>query len=141
MKILLAADGSEYTAKAADYLVDYIRQLKEAPELHLFHVKTPIPDGLIQSMVGRSEIEAYYREESEAALANAEKVLHEKGVPFTSSYVVGNIAAKIREYVSNQNIDMVVMGSHGHGHFKKLVLGSVATAVIASTSVPVLLVR
>ena len=141
MKILLAADGSEYTTKAVTYLVNYIGQLKETPELHLLHVKTPIPDGLIQSMVGRSEIEAYYREESEAALANAERLLREKSVDFTSNYVVGSIAAKIREYTTRQGIDMVVMGSHGHGYLKNLVLGSVATAVIASTSVPVLLVR
>jgi nucleotide-binding universal stress UspA family protein len=33
------------------------------------------------------------------------------------------------------------MGSHGHGTLANLVLGSVATKVLASTRVPVLLIR
>jgi nucleotide-binding universal stress UspA family protein len=34
-----------------------------------------------------------------------------------------------------------VLGSHGHGAFAGLVLGSVATGVIARSEVPVLLIR
>ena len=37
--------------------------------------------------------------------------------------------------------DLVVMGSHGHGSLVKLVMGSVATEVLAHCTVPVLLVR
>jgi nucleotide-binding universal stress UspA family protein len=37
--------------------------------------------------------------------------------------------------------DLIVMGSHGHGTLANLVLGSVATKVLASTRVPVLLIR
>jgi nucleotide-binding universal stress UspA family protein len=37
--------------------------------------------------------------------------------------------------------DMLVMGSHGHGSLSNLVLGSVATKVMARCTTPVLLVR
>ncbi len=37
--------------------------------------------------------------------------------------------------------DYIVMGSHGHGALAQLVLGSVATKVLAQSRVPVLLVR
>ncbi|MDP4770616.1 MAG: universal stress protein, partial [Limnohabitans sp.] len=37
--------------------------------------------------------------------------------------------------------DLVVMGSHGHGTLGNLVMGSVATQVLANCKVPVLLVR
>jgi nucleotide-binding universal stress UspA family protein len=36
---------------------------------------------------------------------------------------------------------MLVMGSHGHGALATLVMGSVATQVVAECKVPVLLVR
>jgi len=35
MKILLAADGSEHSRKAAKQLVKYVKFLAEAPEIHL----------------------------------------------------------------------------------------------------------
>jgi nucleotide-binding universal stress UspA family protein len=37
--------------------------------------------------------------------------------------------------------DMLVMGSHGHGVFGNLVMGSVATQVLSQSKVPVLMVR
>ena len=39
------------------------------------------------------------------------------------------------------NFELVLMGSHGHGALGNLVLGSVATQVLAHCKVPVLLVR
>ncbi|HWS05017.1 MAG TPA: universal stress protein, partial [Burkholderiaceae bacterium] len=37
--------------------------------------------------------------------------------------------------------DLVIMGSHGHSALANLVMGSVATQVLAHCHVPVLLVR
>ena len=37
--------------------------------------------------------------------------------------------------------DLLVMGSHGHGTVGNLILGSVATKVMAQCSTPVLLIR
>ena len=37
--------------------------------------------------------------------------------------------------------DLLVMGSHGHGNVGNLVMGSIATKVLAGCKVPVLLVR
>jgi nucleotide-binding universal stress UspA family protein len=47
----------------------------------------------------------------------------------------------ILSFVEKNNIDLIVMGSHGRSGFKKLVLGSVAAAVIAKTKCPVLIVK
>ena len=43
--------------------------------------------------------------------------------------------------VAKGRFDLVVMGSRGHGSFVNLVMGSVATKVLASCGTPVLLVR
>lgn len=75
MKILLAVDGSAYTTKAIKYLVSHFEWFKENPELHVLHVKAPIPDGCARAVLGHTAVENYCQEESKAALAPAEKLL------------------------------------------------------------------
>jgi nucleotide-binding universal stress UspA family protein len=141
MKILVAVDGSAYTTKAVQYLASHLSLLQDNLELHLLHVKAPIPPGRARAVLGTEAVDQYYKEEAEQALAVAETPLKRDGIPFRSSYRVGDVAEQVQAYVRENKIDMIVMGSHGHGAFKNLVMGSVATKVLASTNVPALLVR
>jgi nucleotide-binding universal stress UspA family protein len=95
----------------------------------------------VRAIAGKELVERYYQEEADAALAPAEKELRKLTIPFQRSYKVGDIAKEIQAYASKNNIDMIVMGSHGHGALKNLVLGSIATKVLATTKTPVLIVR
>jgi hypothetical protein len=47
----------------------------------------------------------------------------------------------IVEYLSEHKADLLVMGSHGRGAFKAVLLGSVATRVTARCKLPMLIVR
>ncbi len=145
MKILLAVDGSAFTTKAVKYLATHLQWFQDAPELHLLHVKPPIPAGLAvtraRAILGDDAVENYYDEAATAALAPAEKVLRKHEIQFEASYKVGDIAHEIQHYASKHKIDMIVMGSHGHGALASVVLGSVATKVLATTTIPVLIVR
>ena len=47
----------------------------------------------------------------------------------------------IAKFADAGKFDLVLMGSHGHGTLGNLVMGSVATQVLALSKVPVLLVR
>jgi nucleotide-binding universal stress UspA family protein len=142
MKILLAADGSAYTVKATDYLLKHFNWFKDAPELHVLHVKLPIPmPGRAAAAVGDAAIESYYREESEAALKPAEALLKKREVPHKTAYVIGEIGHEINAYAKKNGVDLIVMGTHGHGALTNLVMGSIATKVLATTTVPVLLIR
>ena len=49
--------------------------------------------------------------------------------------------AELTDTAKRGKFDLVVMGSHGHGLFRNLVLGSVATRVLAACTVPVLIIR
>lgn len=145
MKILIAVDGSVYTEKAARFVAGHRQSLGSDAELHLLHVKLPLPKGLAienaRALLGDSAIDRYYKEESEAALAPAEKLLRDAGVPFKSSFAVGEIAEELQKCVDKNGIELLVMGSHGHGALANVVLGSVATKVLAKSKVPVLVVR
>lgn len=47
----------------------------------------------------------------------------------------------ILSFTENNNIDLIVMGSHGRSGFKKLVLGSAASGVVTKARCPVLIVK
>jgi len=141
MKILLAVDGSAYSLKAVDFLALHLKWFKDPVELHLLHVKLPIPPGHARAVPGKEAVQRYYREESETALAPTREALHKHGISFHSSFKVGDISAEIQEYAEENAIDMIVMGSHGHGALKNLILGSVAAKILADTKLPVLIVR
>lgn len=145
MKILIAVDGSECSAKAVRYIATHFSQFQGTPELHVIHVQMPIPRGLAlvqaEKLLGGDVDERYYKEESEAALKPAEQILRESNMPFHSTYKVGDIAKEINDYATENGMDMIVMGSHGHGAMSNLLLGSVATKVLAMTHIPALIIR
>ena len=141
MKILLPADGSQYTQRAAEYLATHPEAYGRTTELHLLHVRPPIPYPGAAAMAGRDAIEKFEREESLEALATAEKPLRGANLPFLSTWEIGDPAESIAAYAKKHAIDLVVMGSHGRGALAGWALGSVVRKVIATTKVPVLVVR
>ncbi|HXS54083.1 MAG TPA: universal stress protein [Usitatibacter sp.] len=141
MKILLAADNSEFTRRAARHLVTHLSWFAEPPEVLVLHVHPPIPYAGAAAAVGKRALDQYLEEDSEAALAMATKELDKAKVRYTASWVTGKVAEEIAAAVTKNKVDLVVMGSHGEGALSNLVLGSVATKVIASIKTPVLIVR
>ena len=141
MKILLAVDGSKHTRRSARFLAAHIADFARPPTVHVLYVHAPIPYAGAASRLGRKAIEDYQKEDSEVALAVARKELTTKGIAFQATWRVGDVAREIAACVKENGIDLLVMGSHGHGALGNLVLGSVATKVIATTKVPVLIVR
>jgi len=63
----------------------------------------------------------------------------ETAVERTTSF--DGAAAGVREYVEENEVDIVVMGSHGRSNFKRQILGSVASTVLRTVDVPVLVVK
>jgi nucleotide-binding universal stress UspA family protein len=53
----------------------------------------------------------------------------------------GLIAPQIVDYANNQDIDLIVMGTHGRRGVAHLLLGSVAEHVVRTADCPVLTVR
>jgi nucleotide-binding universal stress UspA family protein len=141
MKTLILVDGSPCSRKAVEYVASHPGSFQDKEGLHLLHVRFQVPYGRARAIVGMDAINAYYEEESREALAPAEKILHDKGIPYQSGFSVGDVAQQVEAYVTKHRIEQIVMGSHGHGALRNLVLGSVATKVLATTHTPVLIVR
>ncbi len=139
MKILLAADGSKFTMHAVNYLITHSEQFQSA-EVTLVTVHSPIP-GRAASYLDRETVQGYYQDECEKALNPARRALKKAGIAFKDTYKIGDPGDEISTLATKGKFDMVVMGSHGRGLFGNLVLGSVATKVLAGCKVPVLVIR
>ncbi|HKU70113.1 MAG TPA: universal stress protein [Burkholderiales bacterium] len=140
MKILIAADGSAYTREAVDYVVKHLQTLGAKPEICLLHVQFPLP-GRASAYVQKSVLQDYYLSESRKALKLGKLMLDRANVPYQEKHMVGDPGTTIASVASSGKFDLVVMGSHGHGSLRNLLLGSVASKVLATCKVPVLIIR
>ena len=140
MKILLAVDGSRYTKKMLAYLVTHDETFSTASDYTLFTAHAPLPVRA-RSVLGKDLVDNYHAEESERVLAPVSKFLTRHGINAKSAWKVGPAGQTIAKFADNGKFDLLMMGSHGHGALANLVMGSVATQVLAHCRVPVLLVR
>ena len=140
MKILLAVDGSEFTKKMLAYLATHDELFGASNKYTLITVQPQLPPRA-RAAVGKEVVEAYQREEAEKVLAPVSAFLTRHGIDAKSITKIGHAGEIISKAAESGKFDLLVMGSHGHGTLGNLVMGSVATQVLAHCKVPVLLVR
>ena len=140
MKILLAIDGSAYTKKMLAYLVTHEDTFSNGNEYTLFNAQPVLPPRA-RAAVGKELVDKYHAEEAERVLAPTAKFLLRHGIDAKSAWKVGPAGESIAKFAASGKYDLLIMGSHGHGALVNLVMGSVATQVLAHCMVPVLLVR
>jgi nucleotide-binding universal stress UspA family protein len=144
-RVLLPTDGSESAARATPHAAAVAG--RTGATLHVLNVVD------IQSTAGWFSAggldEAFVErltEDGAAAAARVAADLREadpdlavaEAVVRTESF--DGAAAGIREYVATEGIDLVTMGSHGQSNLARRLLGSVASAVVRTVEVPVLVV-
>lgn len=140
MKILLAVDGSAYTKKMLAYLTTHDEVFSPKSEYTLFSVQLPLPPRA-RAAVGKAVADGYHAEEAEKVTAPVLKFLQRHGIEAKVMHKVGSAGELIAKAAEDGKFDLVMMGSHGHSALGNLVMGSVATRVLAHCKVPVLLVR
>ena len=140
MKILLAVDGSPYTKKMLAYLVTHDDVFTTASEYTVQTAHPALPPRA-RAALGKDVVDNYHVEEAERVQAPVAKFLLRHGIDAKSAWKVGHAGEVIAKFADAGKFDLLVMGSHGHGALVNLVMGSVATQVLAHCRVPVLLVR
>lgn len=140
MKILLAVDGSAYTKKMLAYLTTHDEVFGAKNEITLITVQAPLPPRA-RAAVGADIAKGYYAEEAEKVTAPVVKFLARHGMQPQVMHKVGAPGEQISKAAEAGKFDLLLMGSHGHSALGNLVMGSVATQVLAHCRVPVLLVR
>ncbi|HEU4585441.1 MAG TPA: universal stress protein [Gemmatimonadaceae bacterium] len=86
---------------------------------------------------------AHATRSKEPVEAELEKVIHEIGADDREVHSVilrGDPGRELVNFASRSNVDLAVSGTHGYGFFNRLVLGSVATALVRGAPCSVLIV-
>ena len=140
MRILLAVDGSEYTARMLDYLAAHKEWSQAGHAFTVFTAVLPVPHRAA-AFAGPDLVHSYYDDEARVVLEPVRAALAAHDIEAVFAHKVGHAADEIAAFAQNGKFDLLVMGSRGQGALSNLVLGSVAMKVLARCAVPVLLVR
>ena len=140
--ILVPLDGSPLAERALKHAVALgtlmqarYTLLQALDPLVVEHTQPPYAAGLDRRLLPEVRASAAAYLERIAARLRAQSLRVE------TDLVVGPPAFAIREYAREHNIDLIAMATHGHGGVSRLLLGSVADAVVRAADVPILLYR
>ena len=140
MKILVAVDGSETSIKALQAALGIMAQLARPAELALINVHNDSFIRRHQHQVGKQAVDEYLAELHETDLKTAVDLLETHGVRYQVIRAQGDLAGMIAAHAAGDGFDLVVLGSKGRGGLADLVMGSVASKLLAVCKVPVLVV-
>lgn len=138
--ILLPVDGSENSVRAVQRAIEISKEAGGA-KLLLVTAFPPIVSGNVKRFFSPEDIQAYYQEEGQKALAPAKALLDKEGIAYESEVLVGPVAQSIADYAKKNQVDTIVMGTRGLGTVTGMLLGSVTTKVLSLVDIPVLLVK
>lgn len=137
-RILLPTDFSDTAAHALDYARDLAARYRAS--VHLLHV---VSDPRAQDWAGEVEglvvpdLLGKWKGDAERRLG----AITLGDVETVRAIRVGHAFVEILHYATQNAIDLIVMGTHGRGPVRHLLLGSVAEKVVRKAPCPVLTVR
>jgi nucleotide-binding universal stress UspA family protein len=140
MKILIAADGSDYTKRMLAYIAAHEEWLATKHSYTVIHGVLAVPHRAA-AFVGQKAVREFYESDAELVFRPIRAFFGQQGIEAEFVHTVGHVAESIAALAEEGKFDLLIMGSRGHGDFANLVLGSVATKVLAKCDVPVLLIR
>ena len=137
--ILLPVDGSENANRAVARAIELCKEADT--KLLLVTAFPPIVSGNVKSFFSPEEIQSYYQEEGEKALAPAKALLDAEGITYESEVLIGPVAQSVADHAKKKQVNTIIMGTRGLGSITGMLLGSVTTKVLSLVDIPVLLVK
>jgi nucleotide-binding universal stress UspA family protein len=144
-RILVPTDGSDTAETAVEHALDLAEQY--GAEVHALYVvdTDSMSLSLGAEQVDRIEQGQYgemddVRDRAEDATGYVADRARERGLECVENVSAGKPHVLISDYVEDNGIDLVVMGSHGRSGIRRALLGSVTERTLRSTHVPVLVV-
>lgn len=138
--IMCAVDFSEMSAKVASYtqllgksLNASVKVVYVAPSLSQY-VGFHVPPTSIENFVGE-------------IVSGAEKTMDAfiqenfTDIEVSGKVLSGYAAEEILNFAKDENIDMIVMGTHGRKGIDRVLFGSVAEKIVKAASMPVMTIR
>ena len=142
-KILVPLDGSELAECALEH-VKIIALGCNVPEVVLLRVVEPTylgADALSASSIMYSDLINQIQQEAENYIkAATQKFLQLSGITAHFTLAYGNAADEILKYAQNNQVDLIIMTTHGRSGVSRWLFGNVADRVSHHSIVPVLII-
>ena len=160
-RILLVADGSPYSRRATEYLAKF--HLPSITRIDIINVLPPIPIKPVPDFITHSwpagpevipqftpelseEESAFFREvekEGQKILDEAQSLFQKKRsrVQLNQILVRGDAASEIIQFAKENEVDLIVTGSHTMGAIRSILLGSVTRKLVHYANCSVLVVK
>lgn len=136
-EILLPSDGSPAAAAALDHALDLAERC--GARLHALYV---VDQSAIDGLRSGSELVAAALErEGTETVERVERAATDRGVDVATAVLAGTPVETILDYVADEGIELVVMGTHGRTGVDRYLLGSVTERVVRGSDVSVLVIR
>jgi len=139
-KIVCPIDFSEFTDEILEYAVNITKKFNA--ELYLLHI--------IPNLTYFTPYESFLTPENIVSIEhnieieikkNFEKAVKKVDIPVKQVIKKGIIFIEIIDYIKEEGIDLVIMGTHGRSGGEHILIGSVAEKIVRKSPCPVLTIR
>jgi nucleotide-binding universal stress UspA family protein len=138
-RILVATDGSERADDALDVAIELAGE--QAAELIVAHVIPWLDVFPGPGLATAAALPHRATDAEHALLEDAAEVAASRGVVATTALLQGaSPAHELVAFADSHDVDLIVVGSRGHGAIASALLGSVSNGVLHESSRPVLIV-
>ena len=145
-KIMVPLDGSELAECVLPHVEGFINGCHVSNVLFVRVVEPPPP---VPSHYGEASIrpeihvetESVRKSEAKDYLDQIKNRLKYEGTELHSEVLVGRVADSLADYTEKNDIDLILMATHGRSGVTRWVRGSIADKILRSSNVPVLMVR
>ena len=140
MNILVCVDLSDSTEEILKIIEKLCRPLNA--KIWLLHNAMPEPETIefkVDPIEARESLAKKFHRQHRQIQGLAEQ-LRKSGVDATALLVHGKTVDTILTEAADLDIDLIVVGSHGHGAMYQLLVGSISEGVLHKSSKPVLVI-
>ncbi|MDX8047429.1 universal stress protein [Gracilibacillus sp. S3-1-1] len=135
-KILLAADGSDHSIRAASHAVK-IAQIDQGTIDVVYVVDSKTSKENVLHGVDKYEVKKVRQERIQPVI----DVLEAAGLEYETHVVHGEPGPAIVEFANRNEYDILVVGSRGLNQLQTMILGSVSHKLAKRVECPVLIVK
>lgn len=143
-KIVFCTDFSENSDQAFDLALDLVQ--KYEGQLLLVHVVPPLvfPSPVMEDFISEQANMQFYKDAVQRSAEQIESTYLQKAGDYKNAFIrvlSGHPASEILNFIDQEKVDLVVMGTHGLTGLAHFFLGSTAERVVRRANCSVLTVH
>lgn len=139
-RILIPTDFSKYADLAIEAGAHIAK--KNNAEIVLLHM-LELPGQSNDALTGETSIPAImlFKNKADETLKEIKNRPYLKGIPIKEVILLDNASKGITNYSNQNDIDLIIMGSHGSSGFEEIFVGTNTEKVVRLSNIPVLIIK